>query len=355
MIAAAKLFGIDLFCGAGGLTHGLQQAGIPILAGIDSDPSCEFPFAANNKARFIQADIRDVSGKDLAKLYPAGSIRLLAGCAPCRPFSSLRRGPKKEEHDDWGLLTQFGRIARELRPELITMENVPRLRSKPIFSSFVSDLEQMGYSVVAASLYCPKFGIPQRRRRLVLLASRIGPISIPKGGLDPSKYKTVRQAIGTMKPLTAGEAYSKDPLHRARSLNPTNLRRLKASTAGGTWHDWPEDLRAPCHRKDSGKSFRSVYSRMSWDEPSPTITTQSFNFGTGRFGHPEQDRALTLREAAILQTFPRKFRFVRGRGKIHFAQVGKLIGNAVPPRLAYFVGMELARTAHEYQNRGITE
>lgn len=337
--------GIDVFCGAGGLTYGLQKAGISIVAGIDFDPVCEFPFTENNGTQFIKADVRQLTGIDLSKLYPPGTIRLLAGCAPCRPFSPFRRGADNSDDDEWGLLGEFSRLVGELKPELVTMENVPDLASKRMFHNFVKTLQKLGYHVDSKSVYCPRFGIPQHRRRLVLLASLIGPVKVPSGQLPPEKYRTVRDTIASLPRLAAGETDPRDRLHRARSVTDTNLRRLRSSRPGGTWEDWPKDLRARCHQKKTGSSYQSVYSRMVWDEPSPTITTQAYNFGTGRFGHPEQDRSITPREAALLQTFPRHYRFVKPREQVFIARAGRLIGNAVPPRLAFFIGKELVRTA----------
>jgi len=338
--------GVDLFCGAGGLTYGLRKAGVSVVAGIDLDPACEFPFTANNGARFIKADVRTLTGSELARLYPPRAIRLLAGCAPCRPFSPFRRGADDNpRHNEWGLLAEFGRLVEELRPELVTMENVPDLATKRPFRGFVRTLEKLGYHVDARSVYCPPLGIPQHRRRLVLVASRLGPVRVPAGSLRPDQFRTVRDALGTLPKLAAGEADPRDRLHWARSVSDTNLRRLRASRPGGSWRDWPKDLRAPCHLKKTGATYRSVYARMAWDEPSPTITTQAFNFGTGRFGHPEQDRSITLREAAVLQTFPRRYRFVKPRERVSMSRVGRLIGNAVPPCLALFVGKELIRAA----------
>ena len=337
--------GIDLFCGAGGLTYGLQKAGVNVVAGIDVDPACEFPFTKNNKATFIRKDIKDVTGAELLRLYPKRGIRLLAGCAPCRPFSSLQRGANSRKHKDWGLLGEFARLVVEMMPDLVTMENVPDLASKVIFKEFVHTLREAGYDVDAKSVYCPTIGIPQHRRRLVLLASRIGPIAVPPGCYQPGKYVTVRRAIGHLPQLKAGQTDPKDAIHKARHVNQRNLERLQASRPGGTWKDWPKELRSKCHRKKSGLSYKSVYARMSWDEPSPTITTQAYNFGTGRFGHPEQDRAITLREAAILQTFPRRYRFVNLKEPVLLATIGRLIGNAVPPLLGLHIGRELVRVA----------
>src|ERR1017187_4009806 len=233
----AKVYGIDVFCGAGGLTLGLQKAGVSILAGVDSDPICEFPFTSNSGARFIQADVREVSGHDLATLYPANAIRLLAGCAPCRPFSPFRRGKDNSKDEEWGLLSEFSRLAMELRPELLTMENVPGVASKPVFHNFVRDMRTRGYHVAYESVYCPRFGVPQHRRRLVLLASRIGQVKVPAGDLPAGSFRTVRDTIASLPRLVAGGADPRDRLHRARSVNVTNLTRLRSSQPGGTWED----------------------------------------------------------------------------------------------------------------------
>jgi DNA (cytosine-5)-methyltransferase 1 len=341
----AIVYGIDVYCGAGGLSYGLQKAGVRIAAGIDLDPISEFPFTWNNGTQFINADVRDVSADDLSKLYPEGAIRLLAGCAPCRPFSPFRRGMYNSNDKEWGLLKEFSRLAVGLKPELLTMENVPGLASKPVFERFVKTLRRLGYHVDYKSVYCPRFGVPQHRRRLVLLASLIGEVKVPTGAVRPENFRTVRDVLASLPKLEAGERDPKDRLHWARSVNEINFRRLRSSQPGGTWEDWPESLRARCHQKKTGASYRSVYARMVWDEPSPTITTQAYNFGTGRFGHPEQDRSITLREAALLQTFPHRFRFVRPRERVYFNHLGRLIGNAVPPRLAFFIGKEIMRAA----------
>lgn len=332
---------IDLFCGVGGLTCGLREAGVVVHAGYDIDPACEYPYQENNKAKFVKKSVSEITGADLAKWYSPGAIRLLAGCAPCQPFSTLAHTKEEGTEDDekWGLLGEFARLVRELNPELVTMENVPRVTNHQPYHQFVSTLKELGYHVDARRIRCADFGIPQERRRFVLVASRLGPITIP-----PSKgvVRTVKDAIGHLPKLKAGEACSKDPLHKARSLTEINLRRIQASSPGGTWHDWPEELRAPCHRASTGASYQSVYARMSWDRPAPTMTTQCYNFGTGRFGHPEQDRGITLREAAILQSFPDNYKFVEDGKPVHFTPVGRMIGNAVPPKLGELVGSVLA-------------
>lgn len=334
---------IDLFCGAGGLSLGLKQAGIQVVAGIDLDPACAFPYERNLKAKFLERDVSTVSGAELNALWPEGSLRLLAGCAPCQPFSSHRRGKDTRNEENWDLLSQFDRLVEETLPDFVTMENVPRLAGMAVFQSFVKSLESKGYRVQFGTLYGPDFGLPQERRRLVLLAGRNREVPLPVGERSSPRYKTVRQTIGRLPALAQGEVDPRDPLHRARSLSEINQRRIELSKPGGTWRDWPEELRAPCHRKASGSSFQAFYGRMVWNQPSPTITTQAYNFGTGRFGHPDQNRGLTLREAAMLQGFPRAYEFVPKGSRPSMQAVGRLIGNAVPPAFGRAVGNQFAR------------
>ena len=333
-----SIVAIDLFCGAGGLSLGLQQAGINVAAGIDLDPACRYPYEENLGATFHLRDVSEVTAGELKKIWGKAAWRLLAGCAPCQPFSSHRRGADTSEEDNWGLLGHFARLVRETQPHFVTMENVTRLRKQRVFEEFVAELRDQGYAVDFGTLYGPAFGLPQERRRLVLVASRVGVVRLPEGELTPESFPTVRETIGALPSLEVGEADPDDPLHAARKLSPLNLERIRASRPGGTWRDWPEHLVAPCHRKSSGASFQSFYGRMTWDDPSPTITTMSYNYGTGRFGHPKQDRSLTLRESAMLQGFPRDYAFVPPGHRPTMSAVGRLIGNAVPPAFGRAVG-----------------
>lgn len=346
---AKKIEAVDLFCGVGGLTCGLSSAGVIVRAGYDIDRACEYSYNHNNKATFVDKSIDEVSGAEISQWYTPGAIRLLAGCAPCQPFSTLANGRDTKDDKKWGLLGEFARLVSEVLPELVTMENVPRVTNHPPYKSFVETLKTLGYHVDARRLRCADYGIPQERRRFVLVASLLGPIELEK----PSKtIRTVRDAIGSLPALEAGETDASDPLHKARRLSSINLERIRMSRQGGSWSDWPEELRAPCHQSESGQTFKSVYARMSWDRPSPTITTQSFNFGTGRFGHPDQDRAITLREAAILQSFPSDYRFTSPEKTIHFSSVGRMIGNAVPPRLGEIVGQTFFEHLKIYSESG---
>lgn len=342
--SASRICAVDLFCGAGGLTHGLLQAGIKVNAGIDIDEQAEHAFVKNNPgAQFLCWDVARKNYPSIEKLYDHDKIRLLAGCAPCQPFSRLTNGIR--EHEALDLLDNFGRFVAGILPELVTMENVPELadRGREVFDRFVRTLERQGYFVDWKLVRCVEYGVPQARQRLVLLASRLGPIAVPEGRYRyPSQWKTVRETIGDLPPLASGEEDPEDPLHAAALLSPLNLERIRATPHdGGTRRDWPDRLVLACHRKETGKSYGSIYARMWWDRPAPTMTTLCTGIGNGRFGHPEQDRAITLREAALFQSFPRTYEFWPRGQKLNRKAVGRMIGNAVPPKLARALGEAL--------------
>ena len=344
---------VDVFCGVGGLTHGLAKGGVHVVAGIDVDPECRFPYEANNEARFLEADVRNVSGSQLQALWENDRYSLLAGCAPCQPFSTYgRRKGQRSSRKKWGLVAEFGRLIRESRPDFVTMENVPQLIGHEVFADFLLSLRD--YEVWWQVIDCNRYRVPQTRKRLVLLGSRLGPLQLvpPVTPLrDSVDAPTVRRAISCLRPLRAGQADSNDLLHAACRLSTLNLRRIRASLPGGTWRDWNPNLLADCHRKNTGETYPSVYGRMEWDAPAPTITTQSFGYGNGRFGHPEQDRAITLREAALLQTFPRSYQFLPEGGKVRYNVLGRLIGNAVPVRIGEAVAKSLFGHLSQHGNR----
>lgn len=333
---------VDLFCGVGGLTHGLSRGGVNVVAGIDIDTSCRYPYEANNEGEFLRLDVSDVGITTLDNLLEDAKFTLLAGCAPCQPFSTYsRQGRSKRENSDWALVENFGQLVRDLQPHFVTMENVPSLALHPVYKRFLNYLE--GYHISWSIVECSHFGVPQTRKRLVLLASRLGSRGLSLATCNKDNA-TVRKTIENLPKLSAGEGDPSDPLHRACNLTEINLKRIRASRPGGSWRDWPISLRAACHKRTTGNTYPSVYGRMEWDAPAPTITTQCFGYGNGRFGHPDQDRAITLREAAMLQTFPRNYAFVPDGEPISFARLGKLIGNAVPVRL----GEVIAETFHQH-------
>lgn len=340
------LAAVDLFCGVGGLTHGLEAAGIPVECGIDIDPDCRYPYDENNEARFVEADISDLSSESLAGKFPHDSLKLLAGCPPCQPFSNYNNSRDSVGMEEWGLLYEFGRFVRDIEPDIVVMENVAEIRNHDVYSRFVDTLFKAGYELSIKKVDCDEYGIPQGRKRLILLASRLGNINLV--GPTHTTFEdrpTVRKTIGNgvLPPIEAGRAADEDRLHRSQALSETNLERIRQSVPGGTWRDWDDELVLECHKKQTGHSYESVYGRMEWDEPAPTITTQFYGYGSGRFGHPKQDRAISLREGAMLQTFPRDYAFVsEDQEEIHFKQIGRFIGNAVPVRLAEVIGESLS-------------
>ena len=341
LCADSPISAVDLFCGAGGLTHGLLQSGIKIEAGIDIDLNARHAYEANNlDAKFLDWDVSEKYSPSIEPLFQPGKLRLLAGCAPCTPFSKLTNGI--ERHRAFDLLDYFGRFVRGIVPELVTMENVPELaeRGSEVFERFKKTLRDLGYEIDHKIVFCPEYGIPQSRKRLVLLASRLGPISIPRGKYPHrSQWKTVEETIGELPKLESGERDPSDPLHAATRLSPLNLERIKATPKdGGTRKSWDERLVLECHKKKSGRTYGSIYGRMWWDQPAPTMTTLCTGIGNGRFGHPEQDRSITLREAALFQSFPPSYEFWPVGQRINRSAVSRMIGNAVPPKLAKALG-----------------
>ena len=346
-----KAKAIDIFCGVGGMTQGLIQSGIKVVAGIDSDESCKFAYEANNRgAKFFCADIKELKKKDLEEIYGESDIHILVGCAPCQPFSShTQKNKNRNEDEKWGLLGHFGRLVDASKPDIVSMENVPQIRNSIIFDRFIGVLKENHYNISTEVVFCPDYGIPQTRTRLVLLASKFGPIELLPQTTEKDNYKTVEDTIGSLEPIRAGQISSKDPLHRSSNLSKLNLKRIRQSKPGGTWRDWDETLLLECHRKDSGRSYCSVYGRMKWDEPSPTITTQFYNYGTGRFGHPVQDRSLSLREGSLLQTFPTNYKFIdQKNNNLSIKKLGIHIGNAVPVELAYIIGKTIIKHMEGY-------
>jgi DNA-methyltransferase (dcm) len=340
-----SLKAIDLFCGAGGLTRGLLDAGIDVKGGFDIDGTCKYAYEHNNKVIFYEEDISQLESKKISDLFKDADVRVLVGCAPCQPFSNYTyRDKNRENSHKWRLLEQFARIVNDVEPDIISMENVPQLKDKDPFNVFLNVLKEKEYHVSYNVVDCSKYGVPQRRRRLVLLASKYGPISlIPPTHDMPT---TVRNRIGHLDSISAGEKSEYDYLHRSQKLVDKNKKRIQESVPGQTWKIWPEDLVSECHKKEKGKTFANVYGRMNWDDPAPTITTQFFNYGSGRFGHPEQDRALSLREGAMLQTFPEDYEFTED-DDYNLAKVAVHIGNAVPVRLGEVIGISIKKHLEE--------
>lgn len=338
---------VDLFCGVGGLSYGLKMANLNILAGYDIDSTCKYAYEANIKANFINKNIKETKANEIKEYFDKSksSIKILVGCAPCQTFSQYTRKLNNKNDEKWTLLNEFLRIALEIQPEIISVENVPNLEKYPIFDNFVEALKQNKYEVKHNVIFCPDYGIPQRRKRLVLFASKLGKIDI----VDKIRYKnddvSVRNTIGSLPKIEAGEQCKSDKLHIARALTPINMKRIKATPKnGGSWKDWDKSLVLPCHKKTTGKNYSSVYGRMKWDEPAPTMTTFCTGIGNGRFGHPEQDRAISLREASLLQTFPMDYDFIENKNSpIKIGVISRHIGNAVPPKLGEAIGLSIKK------------
>lgn len=340
---------VDLFCGIGGLTHGLQLSGIQVRAGFDIDMSCQYAYEANNNSQFIGIDVSELQADDVVAYYPNNTTRVLVGCTPCQPFSKYTQRYRKNGQmgHKWRLLESFSRLACEIQPEIVSMENVPELSTQTIFDDFVKALREHHYHVSWQIVYCPDYMVSQTRKRLVLLASLLGEINLIPPLCDPNNYPTVRDVIGDLPPIAAGEADIHDPLHCASRLSEKNLARITSSVPGGTWRDWEPELQLSCHKKGSGYTYPSVYGRMVWDEPAPTITTQFYGYGNGRFGHPEQHRALSIREGAMLQSFPSDYIFVAPGEKIVKRELGIHIGNAVPVNLGLAIGLSIQNHVQE--------
>ncbi len=348
MILVKQIEAVDLFCGIGGLTHGVLKAGIKVIAGLDLDKTCQYAYEINNHAQFIYADIGKYDSNKILSLYSPNSIKILMGCAPCQPFSKLQKtNVEKNVESKWGLLYSFLEHIKNIMPDIISMENVPELEKERVFFDFKTGIKNLGYFIDYKIVDGSEYGIPQRRKRLLFLASRLFPIKL----LPPThrnKKMTVREVIGNLPKINAGQTHPDDPLHRAAKLSDLNIERIKKSKPGGTWRDWPKELLPECYKKDTGKTFSSVYGRMKWDDFSPTLTTQFNRYGTGRYGHPEQDRAISLREGALLQTFPLNYRLVKNNEYI-MGDIARQIGNAVPVRLGEVIGLSILKNLKRVQ------
>lgn len=336
---------VDLFCGIGGLTHGFVRESFDVAAGYDIDTTCKYAFQKNNNAAFIDKNITKVTGTEIKKHFGNADVKILVGCAPCQPFSTYSY--KTKDKDKWTLLYEFARLIEEAEPDIVSMENVPRLTKfdkASVFSDFLETLRKKKYHEPYYEIVnCPDYGIPQYRKRLVLLASRYGEIQLIPKTHTKENYETVESTIGKMEPLESGEISETDDIHRAAKLSELNLKRVRQSKPGGTWRDWDEELRLKCHRKKSGETYVSVYGRMNWKEPAPTMTTHCVGIGNGRFGHPEQDRAITLREAALFQTFPPDYEFVPKGQHFKIKTLSTHIGNAVPVKLGQVIAQSIEK------------
>lgn len=331
----------DFFSGCGGTSCGFKQAGLNIRMGLDIEIDAAATYKRNfPEAVFINKDIRSISPSSIAHIVGNRKNKLLfSGCAPCQPFSKQNRHVRKDD-ERINLLDEFGKFVKYWMPEHVFIENVPGMqrqaKKSDTFIRFTDLLTKLGYNYDAKIVEAQSYGVPQRRTRLVLMASLESEAEIPPpthgAGLRP--LTTVRDWIFDLPPLESGTAHPDDPDHFATKLSEINLERIRATPEGGGRESWPDYLLLDCHRGYKGHS--DVYGRLSWDRPAVGLTTRCISYSNGRFGHPVQDRALSLREAACLQTFPRSFAFHGSKNS-----KARQVGNAVPPLMAKAVAETL--------------
>lgn len=338
-MAQRKPIAIDLFAGCGGVTEGLQKAGFRVIAAVEIDPVAANTYELNHpKVKLAPSDIRDIKGRKWMRELgiQRGELDLVVGCPPCQGFSTLRtrNGACWNRDPRNNLVQEMLRLVREMRPKAVMMENVPRLGEKRVFQDFASALRKLGYQVDREIVNVQHFAVPQRRRRLVLIAGRGFEIPFPR---KARVLRTVRDAIRHLKP--AGK--SGDPLHDLpETRTPEVLKRIqKIPKDGGSRLDLPDKMQLDCHRRCNG--FKDIYGRMAWDDVAPTMTGGCFNPSKGRFLHPSRNRNITMREAALLQTFPARYKFDLKAGK---QGVALMIGNALPPELVRRQGVVIRRT-----------
>lgn len=351
------------------MTHGLNQAGVEVLAGIDIDVKCKETYEYNNApAKFIEANIATFEVESLEKGYVADDSSeikiardddnlLFVGCSPCQ-YWSLMNTDKKKSESSRNLLDDFRKFVDYFNPGFVVIENVPGIFShqdSPLIK-FIDFLREKGYfSVDFKIIKVCDYGVPQIRKRFVLIASRVKYVFLPEPEKDLTL--TVREFIGNtaeFPEIIAGHKDETDFCHTASSLSETNLKRLALTKwDGGTREAWQDtDLQLPVyerHRKNGNFGFQDIYGRMFWNKPAPTITTRFYSLSNGRFGHPEQNRAISLREGATLQTFPTDYVFKAS----NVADISRIIGNAVPPELARRIGKAILEASFQKKVVGL--
>ena len=354
----------DFFSGCGGTSVGFRQAGIKHALAIDSCQDAIRTFQKNFcGSSVINEPIESVDAQRIEAYYSKESeVKLFCGCAPCQPFTKQKTNAKKHtsEDDRRGLLVYFSAIVHRCLPELVFVENVPGLQKVSVedegpFSLFIERLEKDGYLVDYGVISAQDYGAPQVRRRLVLVASRLGTISLPAPTHGPNRakaYVTVRDVIADLPSVEHGTEHPdkrRYPNHRAARLSPLNLERIRHTGANGR-RDWPERLLPKCYtKKPNGERYNGhsdCYTRLAWDEPAPGLTTRCISYSNGRFGHPEQDRAITVREAARLQGFPDRFVFTGS-----LSAMARQIGNAVPVQVAKAFGRHFIKHVRSVEHR----
>jgi DNA (cytosine-5)-methyltransferase 1 len=343
---------IDFFCGGGGMSYGMQKAGVKVLAGIDHEPNCQKTYEANiHNAKFILADVFDLKENDIEKqleLKKNDDELILIGCSPCQFWSIINTDKSKSEKSK-NLLVEFQRFVEYFKPGFVVVENVPgvlRKKEESGLERFIHWLKEEKYKVHFDVHNVNDYGVAQNRKRFTLIANRVTDKEImpaPKKGRKP----VVRDVIGVkhgFKKIPAGHKDHTQLIHSTSTLSPINLERLKrVKKDGGTRFGFSDnaELQLKCFIGREN-SFKDTFGRLWWDKPSPTITTKFLSISNGRFAHPEENRALSLREGAVLQSFPKNFKF-HGTSN---ASIARLIGNAVPPEYAKRIGLAIIKTSN---------
>jgi len=342
--ADKEYFAIDLFAGCGGLSEGLRQAGFKVVAALEVDEYAATCYSINHpEAVLIQKDIRRVTSSNIKKIVSGKELHLIAGCPPCQGFSSVRRLNKKKSARDSRncLILDYLRLVKKLKPLTIMLENVAALKDYYLFKLLTRSLKQLGYKIDYDVVNIADYGVPQRRKRLVMVGSLLGDIKIAP---ITKERKTVRNAIGHL----ASIKKTRDPLHRITANHTEKVQEMIKLIPhnGGGRTDLPRMYELICHKKKN-VGFKDIYGRLRWDDVSSTITCGCLNPSKGRFLHPTENRVITPREAALLQTFPASYRFPTNIPK---GEIGVLIGNALPPRFSRIQARQLIN--HIKKHRG---
>ena len=341
-MSSSCFFSVDLFAGCGGLTQGMRAAGFKTMVAVELEAVAARAYSLNHPNTVVLTkDIRQVSSEEIKLHLGDSPLHLLAGCPPCQGFSSVRRLNRAEFAPDNRnrLVEEYFRLIKELRPVTIMMENVPGLLDYSLFKSILAELDKLGYAPQVAVVNVRNYGVPQNRKRLVMVGSLLGKLSISEGIAEKI---TVRDTIAHL----PHPADSIDPLHRIVACHtPKILERIKLTPKdGGSRKDLPKEYTLKCHKR-SNIGFNDIYGRLRWDDYSTTITSGCLNPSKGRFLHPEQDRALTPREAALLQSFPPDYKFPTNIPKQALAL---LIGNALPPQFSYYQSKNIFEHLQEH-------
>lgn len=339
-----KYNAIDLFSGCGGLSEGMHQAGFQTKVAVELVPIAVKAYKMNHaETKVIVRDIREIDAYDILKELNGEPLHLLAGCPPCQGFSSIRRLNRAESVDDDrnSLVLEFLRMVKELKPLTIMMENVPGLKDYSLFKKVKQELKILGYNPKVHIINVKDYGVPQNRKRLIMVGSILGDIDIAE---PINKKITVRETIGKLEKPEE----SNDLMHQIIANHTPHIREMIKLTPhnGGSRKDLPRKYTLPCHQKQN-IGFNDVYGRLRWDDYSTTITGGCLNPSKGRFLHPEQDRVITPREAAMLQSFPREYKLPIDAPK---AALALLIGNALPPRFSFIQSENIRNHIHKYLN-----